>query len=254
MCMLRCALLMLLALALAGPAPAATPRVIVLVGAIDTKESLHGPWLEQIYREAFRRLGYGFEYLAVPTKRASVLSDQGQVDGEIHRVADYGSAHPNLVRVEEPHFAMTFAAYAKGQLHLNGWSSLKGSQYRVEYRAGVKRCESELPSLIPPERLAAAPSALLGLRKLALDRSDVFIDVEDVVEANLAGTEFKGTPIHKAGVLEQVAVHAFLHKKNAALAPKLAATLAAMKREGLIEQYRQRAIARRVVAGEPSAP
>jgi hypothetical protein len=232
-------------LLVAGAPAQAVPRPrLVLVGTTDSRDSLHGTWLALIYTEALRRLGYTLRYVDYPARRASAMSDRGLVDGEIHRVADYGRAHPNLVRVEEPHFAMRFAAYAVPPTHLGpGWGALATTAYRVSFRLGVMKCEQELPAVVAPDRLMRVPSAVLGLRQLAAGHADLFIDVDDVVQAALARPEFHGTPVRRVALLEQVDVHAFLHKKHAALAPRLAAVLAQMKAEGLIERYRQQALA-----------
>jgi hypothetical protein len=156
----------LIAMLMLNPAHAAgEPSAIVLAGAADVRDSTQGAWLDLIYREAFRRLGYNFKYVAYPARRAAVLSDHGDVDGEIHRVADYGKVHPTLVRVEEPHFSARFAAYARRPLVVpNGWGKLAQTPYRIEYRMGNLKCETELPPRVDPARLSMVPNATLGLR------------------------------------------------------------------------------------------
>jgi polar amino acid transport system substrate-binding protein len=241
---------LLLAAILVGLAALHTTRVagaeptIVLAGASDVRQSVQGAWLELIYREAFRRLGYQFQYLAVPARRASVLADSGKVDGEIHRIAYYGKEHRSLVRVEEPHFAAVFSAYASRPLTLsNGWDSLRHTAYRVEYRMGNLKCETELPRRVDPARLSSVAHSTLGLRKLAAGRTDLYIDGELLVEATLTSAEFRSTSIHKVATMEQINGYAFLHPKHRALAVRLAATLAQMKREGTIERFRNAALA-----------
>jgi hypothetical protein len=237
---------LLLAAALACAPACANPPVITLVGATDTRQSVHGPWLEMIYREAFRRLGYRLQYLDYPANKASSLSDQGLVDGEIHRVADYGQAHPNLVRVEEPHFSMAFAAYGIPPLWLGGgWRSLRTTAYRVDYRLGVKKAETELPLVVDAARLSATVTTADGLRLLEAHKLDLFVDVDDVVQAVLASKEFRGSPVRRIAFMEQIDVHAFLHKRHRDLAPRLAEVLREMKREGLVEEYHQQALALR---------
>jgi hypothetical protein len=111
---------------------AAAEPTIVLAGVPEVRESVQGAWLELIYHEAFRRLGYQLKYLVVPPRRASILAESGDVDGEIHRVASHGKEHPALVRVEEPHFSTAFSAYASRPLALaNGWDS-RHTSYRIE--------------------------------------------------------------------------------------------------------------------------
>ncbi len=62
---------------------------IVLVGSEDTKASFTGTWLNLIYTEVFRQLGYEFQYIGYPNERANVMAEGGKVDGEIQRAANY---------------------------------------------------------------------------------------------------------------------------------------------------------------------
>ncbi|MES2263856.1 MAG: hypothetical protein V4724_35505 [Pseudomonadota bacterium] len=234
----RLAALLLLMLCGAAPRAQTPPHTMVLAGATDTARS-YGPWLNLIYTEAFRRLGYQFEYRTFPSKRASLMSDNGEVDGEINRVASYGSVHPDMVRVDTAHFTISFTAYAARPMALDdGWNALKDGALRIEYRVGVTRPETLLPTLVPAERLSSANNVVLGLRKLERGRSDLYIDGSQIVDMALALPEFQHTAIRRVALMETVDVHAFLHKKHRDLAPRLAHVLADMKREGLIEKYR----------------
>jgi polar amino acid transport system substrate-binding protein len=227
----------------AAPTVAAAPLPdIVMAGTEEMKQSFYGDWLSLIYGEAFRRLGYRLVYNGYPAKRAGVMADQGEVDGEINRVVNYGSHHPNLVRVEESHFAMRFAAYGIGTKPvLRGWQSLKRTTYRVEYRSGVAAPEHALPTYVAQTRLSSVASVPLGLRKLMRARTDIFIDVDRIVERFLNDDEFKDANIINVGTMEEIQFHAFLHKNRAQLAPALALVLRNMKNEGLIDQFRRKA-------------
>ncbi len=222
-------------------APADPRPVLVLAGAVEIHHT-YGPWLTLIYTEALGRLGYRLDYRSYPARRSSLVSDSGEADGEINRVADYSLTHPELVRVPVPHFAIRFSAYAARPLALgNGWQALKQTDLRVEYRTGVALPSIHLPQVVPPERLTVANSALLGMRKLQVGRSDVFVEVETVADAVLAGDEFRNTTIRKVALMDSADVHAHLHKRHADLAVKLGQVLADMKKEGLIEKYRLQA-------------
>jgi polar amino acid transport system substrate-binding protein len=222
-------------------APADPRPVLVLTGAIDTYNT-YGPWLALIYTEALGRLGYRLDYRPYPAKRSSMVSDSGESDGEINRVAEYSELHPELVKVPVPHFAIRFSAYAARPLALaNGWQALKHTDLRVEYRSGVALPGVQLPLVVPSDRLTVANSALLGLRKLQVGRSDIFVEVESVADTVLASEEFRHTSIRKVALMESAEVHAHLHRRHADLAVRLGQVLADMKREGLIEKYRQQA-------------
>jgi polar amino acid transport system substrate-binding protein len=218
--------------------PAALPRLVMVVSA-GTARSPNGVALRMIYGEAGRRIGYQIELLPLPTSRATAMSDNGEVDGELNRVADYASTHPNLLRVNPSHFSVNFVAYGRDSVELgNGWQALAANSLRVDYVRGCKKCETELPKVVPPERLGGVNSLLLALRKLQADRSDVVVDIDNEIESVIALPEFAGSKMKKRGVMEAVEMHAYLHKKNAALVPRLSAALAAMKREGLLEKYK----------------
>ena len=253
------ALLALLPLA-SGVSRAQTPpllapsRTIVMVSSDDMARAT-GRRLSLIYTEAFRRLGYTLVYRGYPAKRSSAMSDAGEVDGEMHRYAGYGENHPNMVRVETPHFSSTFSAYANRPLALgDGWTSLAPTRYRVEYRAGAAFSAAMLPAVVEQSRLAAAYSAPLGLRKLLHGRSDIYVDAESVVEQLLAQPEFAHAGIRRVAVMETIGMHAFLYKTHRALAVRLAATLADMKREGLLEKYRIMAEGEAAQNKAPAAP
>ncbi len=222
----------------------AATNTITLVGTIETKKSFQGRWLELIYTEAFKRLGFTLIYKDYPAKRASMLSDTGQVDGEIHRVFSYSDKHPNMMRVAEPHFTINFSAFAKKPgIKLNGWQSLKGKEYRVDYRFGVKKTESQLPKVVPPKQLKYVTHILAGLKNIANGRTDIYIDVEDVIKSVInKNAEIKSAGLYRAGIMDQVSVHAFLHRKHQNIVPKLEKILKEMKREGLIKKYKKIAL------------
>ncbi len=216
---------------------------MTLVGSTATWQSPQGQWLSLIYHEAFRRLGYDFRYINVPAKRASALSDSGEVDGEIHRVANYSVNHPDMVRVEQSHYSGRFVAYAVEPIVLAaGWDSLKGSGYRIEYRFGTEYSHAMLTTRVNPANLSAVITPEQGLQKLAFKRSDLYIDLSFNVDILLDDDRFRNAGIHQVATMEEVQGFSFLHKKHAALAPKLATVLAQMKNENLIELYHKQAL------------
>ncbi len=62
-----------------------------------------------------------------------------------------------------------------------------------------------------------------------------------MVRAQLTQAEFSDGAIGELAQMAQIPAHAFLHKKHRALALRLSATLAELKREGLVDQYRLQA-------------
>lgn len=214
-------------------------KKIILCGTPGAQSTFHGRWNILIYQEAFKRLGYDFEYVEYKPKEAAQKSDSGQIDGEINRVRDYNLKHPNLIRVEEPHFSMSFCAYTTlPDITLDGWQSLKDTPYKIVYRIGVRKCEMEIPQLVSADHRDTVNYVFNGLKKIASKKSDIYIDVDSSIEDEINSDIFLESGIRKAGVLEEITAHAFLHKKHEALVPVLSQTLREMKQEGVIKGFK----------------
>ena len=192
-----------------------------------------------LYTEAFKRMGMTFTYRVYPGQRCSVMANLGKVDGEPGRFKGYSRICPNMVLVDEPVATLHEAAFATDpSLSLTGWQSLKGTDLRVEYIIGCQAEEFYLPKLVPPEKLSRVGTIEQSLKKLYAGRIDVLVQTESSVMAVLLNPKFKNYNIVKVGIIAELDVYPFLHKKNAALAPQLAKVLKEMKAEGLFEQYK----------------
>ena len=216
---------------------------IFLVGSLNPKEVVQIRWVVEVYGEVFRRLGYEFQYGIYPLPRLILMVNTGEADGEIQRPADYQKDHPNLIRVSEPHAVVRYTAYAvKPGIALHGWSSLKHTNYKVEYRRGISTAARELKSVVAPEHLSNITTTEQGLKKLISGRSDVFVDLAYSVTSALKqfnSASFDTSKVYQAGIMEEKPVFSYLHKKHADLVPKVAAMLKIMKQEGIIEKYRK---------------
>jgi polar amino acid transport system substrate-binding protein len=219
----------------------ATPveKKIFLVGSNSTKQSFHGKYVELLYTEVFKRMGYQLTYEGYPAKRASHMSDSGEADGEIHRVFDYGEAHSNLIRVEEAHNSIFFVAYGTDlNIQIDGWQSLKNTDFMIGYRRGVKKCESELPRVTQDHQLMKAATARQGLDQIFRGRTKIFIGIKRNIEEAVKSDTVKYQNFHQTGMMEETTVHLFLNKRMKALAPEIAATLRQLKEEGLTDKYK----------------
>ncbi len=220
--------------------PSALKEDTFVIATFRAEDDYLGKWYKMIYAEIFKRLGMKFELRTFPPKRTSIEADAGNVDGEAARPYHYTDEHPNLIRVEESVVSVNFSAFAVQDSipQLNGWESLKGKDYRVEYRHGIKTTEDNLPNVVKKENLSTVTEQVPGLKKLISGRIDLFVDEESGILTLLKTPEFKDSRIRSAGLMESFPVYPYLHKKHALLAPKMAEIIKAMKEEGLIEQYR----------------
>ncbi len=219
---------------------AAAPFVM----GLDHEEStLAGKWLRRIYAEAFRRLEMPVTFVVYPTARLSVMLERGEVDGEAQRALAYAAAHPDLVRVDESVTDGQFALFvANPRVQLGRLEDLPTTRLRAQYRRGVMVCEEALKAWQPAERLFDVTNTEQGLRNLLEGPSDFFhCDTELSVASTLRTGPFRGvTSIRKLLVLNESApLYPYLHRRNAALAPRLAAVLRQMKAEGVIVRLRR---------------
>ncbi len=209
----------------------------IIMASIRKVNSYEGRHLQLIFTEAFKRIGKELVYKYYPVKRASLMADQGKIDGELARVYNYNQKYFNLIRVEEPVAYIRFSAFTTANIKLKGWESLINTNYKVEYVRGTKICEVNLHKVVDNEKLSNITHWSQGLKKLLAGRTDVYVESERTVLDALKTDEFKNSGIHLAGVMEEITIHAFLHIKHKDLVPKLSAVLKEMKEEGLFEKY-----------------
>jgi len=201
--------------------------------------------LYRIYIEAFRRLDLTMDYVEYPVFRASAMADQGLIDGEIGRSEEYGYGHPNLIRVNESPIDITVTAFAiDPNIKVSSWESFRGANYRIDYRLGYKLLPERLSKLVPVSSLSVVEGPENGLLKLIARRTDIYVDIEEVVAPMLEVPPFADKGIRVAGELEKLHIYAYLNKKHQDLALKLGATLRDMKAEGLIQKYQAEAFGR----------
>ena len=206
------------------------------------RDSPTGKFLDLVYTEAFKRLGKTFIYKEFPAKRSSYMLNLKIADGELSRIYSFNDAHPNAIRVEEPHWESQFIAVAADpSIHLNGWESLRGTDYRVDYKRGIKGCEVNLPKVVPPENLEVVNEVYQGLGKILAGRTDIFVGAEWNIVSLLESAKFKNSKLRRVGVMEIFTAHMFLLKKHKELTLKLSDVLKDMKREGFFEKYREKA-------------
>lgn len=197
--------------------------------------------LSAIYSEAFRRIGLCLFVIRLPAARASMENDKGMVDGELGRGPSYGLAHPTLARVGEPAAFMRLSAYVRDPgPDIAGWGGLRAKPYNVEYRLGIEAARKGLQAVSLSSPPSSVPHTIQGLKKLAVGRTDVYIDFDEHVGPLLQPhCLVLRRHITRAGVLQVLPVHAYLSRNNTALAAKLSAALKDMRDEGLLTSYQR---------------
>jgi DNA-binding transcriptional LysR family regulator len=207
-----------------------------VMGTTRPEDSLVGQWLRQVYVEAFRRLNIPVRFEVHPVMRLPVLLSQGELDAEMVRGRDFADKLPDVIRVEESVWDSVFALYAANPaLTLKRLQDLPATGWRGAVPRGLVECERVLASLLPKENLIDVQITEQAVQMVAAGRADFVCGIDVVVLAAAPA----GSRMHKlADIGEPVPLYAFVNRKHADLAPRLAAVLRQMKAEGLIDRYR----------------
>ena len=91
-----------------------------------------------LLKEAYGRIGREFELVFRPAKRSLVEVNSGLADAELARIIGTEAEYPNIVRVEEPVFAISFSAIVKAssKTWLSSWEEL--AKYSIAYPRGYR--------------------------------------------------------------------------------------------------------------------
>ncbi|NRD72324.1 hypothetical protein HQQ94_03515 [Shewanella sp. VB17] len=195
-------------------------------------------WVELIYTDAFNRLNIDFSYTIMPSIRASRMSDLGKVDGEIARDANYGTKHPNLVRINESIASGSLSAFAYNPLvNIRSWNDIYNSQYKVEYYRGSFLAHQRLSKHISPDRLSTSSTPEQSLRKLIRARIDIYVGPTKITNQQAATAEFANEHLQRLTTLEEHIHYGYLHQRHSELAITLAEVFRQMKAEGTFDAY-----------------
>lgn len=189
-----------------------------------------------LYTEALQRFGYKFNYETHPPQRSLIEANSGRIDGLAARLefdADLKRQYPNLIQVEEQIWSVSTGAYSHNPaLHIESWESLGNQNLLVGYADGMISARRGVKKYVRPDNGIAATDVYQGLKMLKAKRIDVFVDSDITIRNALENDEFKGVGFTRVGTVERYPLYPYLHKKHAEIAPKLAAALKAMKKDG----------------------
>ncbi len=206
--------------------------------------SLYTQLFERVYKDAFRRLGYTFEFKVVPAARASIEADNGMTDGEPGRLYEHNLQFSNLIRIEEAIDEAALAAFtAQRGIKVNSWDAIKQRGYRVDVLRGMTFIKG---AGIDPRLIFQLNDRSQAFPRLMSGRADVYVDAELDFSALMRSSRYTKMRIYRAGVVEKRLIYGFLHRKHEELVPRVAEVLRQFKKEGLIARYKRELIEKSV--------
>ena len=184
-------------------------------------------FMDEVAKEALRRVGYKLKTIRLPAERGLVNANQGIIDGEMSRVRGIDKAYKNLIRVPEKIMDWEFVGFSYRQLTFeHGWRDLSGKS--VAHINGWKIFEKNVPKTAEMSRTSNAKSLFNLLRR---KRTDIVLYERwgghyILHEMNMKGVKMCKQPL----AVKEMFI--YLHKRNKALVPLLAGSLAEMKKDG----------------------
>ena len=197
-----------------------------------TADSALTPVNKRIVTEAYKRIGFKIQVERLPAARALRISNKGDVDGELFRIADIVSDYPNLRMIPIPIYILEVRVFSKDvEFSVNGWESLK--PYNIGIIRGVKHAELGTKGM--NRHISVNYNHLFQM----LDKKRVDI----VVAARLSGLEsLAKLNLKEIKMLDHpvatIPIYHFLHKKHERLIPKLTEVLRRMEKEGTLQKIR----------------
>lgn len=184
-------------------------------------------FLDRLVAEAFRRIGLKAEVQVYEaSERAMQNANAGIDDGMAMRIKGLEAQYPNLIRVPEKVIDNDFVAYSRRHdFPARSWEAL--APYHVAHIIGWKVFENNLGGRKDITRVRNVEQLFELLRQ---DRTDV------VLYERWQGLWWARELALDARLLEpplaSQEMFIYLHRKHEPLVAKVAATLAAMKKDG----------------------
>ncbi len=126
-------------LAILLPCQANAQTTSLVIGYPAEKNDFHDAAAE-IIRVAYEKLGVTVKYKAFPAERSLIMSNNGQSDGELVRIAGLTVKYPNLIQIPFSHAVVEQMAFSINDgLEVFGWKSL--SPFKITFDRGFKVAE-----------------------------------------------------------------------------------------------------------------
>ena len=197
------------------------------IGSWDRKTDAMVVVAEAILSQAYAEVGQPVDFQEYPIRRAMVMMLNGELDGNVFRIAALSNEQPSLYRVETPINFTEVRVYAANPMYWpSNWSQLTG--LRVVYQRGTLVVERNLPAHCQP---VEAGSIVEMFRLLSYGVADVALAVEPALSKPHLLSNAYGIR-RSDGVIERIPLHHYLVGKHRETGVRLNTVLKRMASSG----------------------
>ncbi len=227
-------LLVIVAMLATGTPTHAQP-VIRLARIADIPDQFVGG---ELLRAVYARLNISLEFADVPGKRALALSSSGELDGEVHRIADLAQTYPTLLQISpainyiEPSVFTTTLRF-----DVRGWDSIK--EYSIAIVRGVGSSEAGTRGM---SRVTAATSLESMIQMLDAGRFDLMVTDLFSGRAAVAKLKLQSRIAPLSPPLQRVYIYHYLHERHRDLAKRVGAVIQEMDASGELARLREQLV------------
>lgn len=201
-------------------------------------QTIAGKLITDIYKKA----GMSATAVPVPGVRANAMALSGEKDGEAGRIGAYYLKNPSLIKVEPSHYYLSSSAFAKKDKGIVIKSKEDLKKYKVGIVRGIAHGEAATEGM-QGVQLAASYEQLYKM--LDGDRIDVVVD-EGISGPILLKKMGLNNTIGHVGEIARLDLYHSLNPSKKDWAPKISATIKAMKDSGeldkLVKRYEEDAM------------
>ena len=212
--------------------PSHAQSVIKLARIADIPDQFVGG---EILRVVYARLNISVEFADVPGKRALALSSAGELDGEVHRIANLAQTYPTLVQISpainyiEPSVFTTTLRF-----DVKGWDSIR--DYSVGIVRGVGSSEAGTRGM---SRVTAATGLENMIQMLDAGRFDLMVTDLFSGRAAVSKLKLQSRIAARSPPLERIYIYHYLHQRHRDLARRVEAVVQEMDASGELARLRE---------------
>lgn len=203
------------------------------IGTWDQKSDTLTAGGEAILAQAYAELKQPVEFVDLPSRRAMLMMLNGELDGNVFRIAGLAAEQPTLYRVDTPIAATEIRVYAVDtKRQVNTWRQLDG--LRVAYLRGTLLIERNLPG---GTHRVEAGSIVEMLRLLQRNAVDVLV-MSDPIHSKPHPLARAAGIVRLEGVLETTPLYHYLRGQHRELGMRLNSVLKRMTTSGEMQEIR----------------